>query len=159
MSLSWTDCKGKAWPCKITYGSVDDVRDAMTIDLLTIADDEGALFKEIRTKKAMLTNVMYCLAVSNGETATEKEFHRGIDGDSFADMDNAFVEAILDFTPPDLRAALRGMVEKTNAMKEKAILRFVKSVENLNLDAVVENMGAKADQRMISAVAKLTDAG
>ena len=55
MSLSWTDCKGKAWPCKITYGSVDDVRDAMTIDLLTIADDEGALFKEIRTKKAMLS--------------------------------------------------------------------------------------------------------
>ena len=159
MSLSWTDCKGKVWPCKITYGSVDDVRDAMTIDLLEIADDDGALFKEIRTKKAMLTNVMYCLAVSNGETATEKEFHRGIDGDSFGAMDDAFVESILDFTQPEMRAALRAMVERTNKMKEKAILRFAKSVENLNLDAVVENMGAKADQRMNAAVARLTDAG
>ena len=74
-------------------------------------------------------------------------------------MDDAFVEAILDFTQPEMRAALRAMVERMNKMKEKAILRFAKSVENLNLDAVVENMGAKADQRMNAAVARLTDAG
>ena len=159
MSLSWTDCKGKVWPCKITAGVADDVRDATNLDLLNLADDEGAIFKEIRTTNATLTNVMYCIAISNGETATEKEFHRGIDGDTYGAMDDAFVEAVVDFTPPDRRAAVRAMVEKTNAVKAKAILRFAKSVENLNLDSVLESMGAKADQRMISAVARLTDAG
>ncbi len=155
MPLIWKDCLGREWLCKITLGFVDDIRAATDLDLLTIADEEGALYKRIVGNVATFSNVMYHLAKLNGGQAfaatTEREFKGGIDGDTIDRMETAFREALSDFFPAEKREILKEGWTLETAYRTKMLERAKKTLRNTNVDALVEDQGAKMDQAVQAA--------
>jgi len=156
MLLAWTDAKGREWPCKITYGIVDDVRDATDkeIDLLEVGDEKGKLLKKIYRSLPTFVNLMFLLAKCNSGpdfAVTEREFKANIDGDALERMRDAFEEALADFSSPARRETILAGIQQRKEFEEKATRKALDTMAKTNLDAMVNSLGAKLDQVLVEA--------
>lgn len=106
---TFKDSAGETWSLKLTVAGVDRVLEIAGIDL----------YSEETTKRLLTDYRLICAAgcavllpdiTAKGLTA--EQFRDRLDGDAAAALVDAFWEAVINFTRPELRATRKKIVEK-----------------------------------------------
>lgn len=106
---TFKDSTGEIWSIRLTVAGVDRVMELAGIDL----------YSEETTKRLLTDYRLICAAgcavlmpdiTAKGLTA--EQFRDRLDGDAAAGMVDAFWEAVINFTRPELRATRKKIVEK-----------------------------------------------
>lgn len=111
MSCIFKDSEGREWYVKLTVGAVDRVLDLCQVDLYE-QDDWAKVLKDPRVACAVLGAVL--LPEIEKRQLTISTFRDSLDGDAAFAGIAALHEAIVNFTPPALRATRKKILEKVN---------------------------------------------
>lgn len=139
MSAKFTDLKGREFTCVITLSTMQELRDDLKVDIGNIND--GKLFDQLSLDDELLVNVLGI--VCKGSIAAHgivdaKDMAEGLGGDTLDSANDAFWEAVADFTRPRKRKLLRELIEKSKEVEAAAVNRV--SAELAEMDpATVAN--------------------
>lgn len=127
---TFTDAAGRDWSIVITIAAVKHLRVKIDIDLA--ADDLGALLQKMAADPVVLCDVLYCLCESQIEKAgiTPEQFGEGLSGDAIDSASDAFLAALVEFTPKKKRAILRGVLDKVREAEEMAATAALEYLES-----------------------------
>lgn len=116
MSCIFKDSEGREWYVKLTVGSVDRVLDLCQVDLYE-QDDWAKVLKDPRIACAVLGAVL--IPEIEKRQLTIENFRDSLDGDAAFAGIAALHEAIVNFTPPALRATRKKILDKVNETIEE----------------------------------------
>ena len=127
---TFTDAAGRDWSFAITINTVKRVRTKCDIDL--VADDLGETLQRLGSDPVVLCDVIYTLCEDQIEKAgvSPEQFGEGLAGDAIDSATEAFLEALVEFSPKKKRAILRGVLQKVAVQEEKAISAALEYLES-----------------------------
>lgn len=150
---SFVDADGNRHIMNLTFGSANRIREKFDVDLIDISD--GKAFVAMGSNSALLLSVVWELVSNktNREDPSEIEaFAEAIDGPTVERMGVAIKEAIILFSPPAKRPAVRALFSQADDAIDKtgdAMLELVESDEVAQgMDLVLAEQTKTARMRM-----------
>lgn len=111
MSVLFKDSEGREWHVRMTVAAVDRVLDLCQVDLYE-DDGWGKVLKDPRIACAVLGAVLIPAIEQRGLTV--EQFRDALDGDAAFAGISALHEAVVNFTPPELRATRQKILQRIN---------------------------------------------
>ena len=113
----FVDSKGRHWSLVITVLEYQKMKQELNVDIGNIFNDDSWLQRLVA-----MEDVTFFLSLIGILTDKEREkdgismedFYEGFDGDAMQSSAEALVEAIINFSHPSRREALRNLVDATN---------------------------------------------
>jgi len=127
---TFKDSAGRSWSIAITIATVKRVRVTCDVDLA--ADDLGELLTKMGSDPVLLADVIFVLCSDQVERAglTDEQFGEGLAGDAIDAATDAFLGALIDFTPKKKRAMLRSILNRLDDAQTKAIDSAIRYIES-----------------------------
>lgn len=129
---SFTDKAGRKWLVDLTVGDVKRVEAATKVNLGAITQET---FAALASDWSVLVDVM-CAIIRpqlQEEGVSDEDFAGALGGDELAAATDALLAALVDFSHPKKREALRLAIAKLNAMQDREIARATARIEALTL--------------------------
>lgn len=127
MSESEKDCgtfvddQGRTWVVRLTVGLCRKINDRFSLDALNAWN--GKFVTALAADSALLLDVLWlCVEQqANRDGVTQEQFFDGLGPTAFAQLAEAIQDAVLGFTLPAGRAALREIMRKDREAKDYAV--------------------------------------
>lgn len=118
---------------KITIKTIKDLRNILSIDLL---ETTGKVVAQLSEDPIMLADVLYvcCKEEAEKKDISDEKFGIGLRGEAIDSAVNAFIEEFINFFPKQKAALLRRATNKSAVLKEKAILRVEKQIDEMDFN-------------------------
>lgn len=143
--MSFKDSKGREYDCKVSL--------ATAIELKKIGVDighhlDGKLWQQLSEDPALLvtTLAMACADSLKSHGIDEMELASSLDGDSLDAASEALLDAITDFSPPRVRAAIRKVMDKSNQAMNLATDRLNQAVDSLTPEQLLTSFNSSGDR-------------
>jgi hypothetical protein len=140
-----TDSQSTTWPLRITLAQARDLRANRKVDLL--ATDAAKTATQVAGDPIALCEIAYDISAAQRATlgiATEDAFLGRFDGDSFADLFDATVEAMVDFFPPGRREALKAVWLRQRMATARAERQVTESIAKPGMLDAIDRATTKA---------------
>jgi len=136
---NFTDANGRDWSISITIAQVKKLRDKCDVDL--VADNLGETLTQIGNDPVALCDCIYTLCEDQIEKAglSPEQFGEALAGDSIDDATDAFLDALVEFTPKKKRAILRGVLTKLYEAEDRAISAAMTYLESDEFESDLKN--------------------
>ena len=150
-----TDAKATTWIFRVTLRQALDLRAKKTVDLL--GTDVAKAAMEASKDPVLMVELAYYLTADQRATlgepiADDLAFMDRFDGDTWGDLIDATMEALIDFIPPQQRPALQklwGMQKAATARGNQHIVQKVAGPEMMDqIDAKVTKALADFDREL-----------
>ena len=137
--LSFDDAAGRTWSLAITINQVKKVRDKCDVDL--VGDELGETLQKLGADPVALCDVLYTICEDQIETAglTPEQFGEGRAGDSIDAATDAFLDALVAFSPKKKRAILRGVLDKMHSAEDLALSRALEYLESDQFERQIDD--------------------
>lgn len=142
---TFADSQGQTWELSINSFAIKRIRDLLSIDLLEVAIDRGALLTRLGDDPVLLVDLLYvlCRAQCEARQMTDEQFAAAIVGDGLYRAERAFLEELVGFFPPGKRAVLDAALAKLRQFISAAEERTLEKLADPELDrAVAERIAA-----------------
>ncbi len=131
MSASFTDSEGTRWDLRLDIVIARRIRDVLGVDLVNRGNEE---IERLGRDAFLLVDVIYlvCEGQAKERNITDEQFGRRLAGDPISEATDAFMEALIRFTPSPRRTILATVWSKTRAIaaaKQEAVTAMVNSGE------------------------------
>jgi hypothetical protein len=108
---TFVDSKKQTWVIRLTIPTLKHVRDALGIDVLTIATDgEGTAIRKLTDVYTFLEVLYHTSQRSDGGPCSLEEFTELVGLEQLEEASVAWFEALVDFFPPSRRGLLKTIV-------------------------------------------------
>ena len=151
---SYKDLNGKSWTVQISAQDIITLKKTLDIDLMKSLNDEGKTLYGITEDVEKLVNVLHLLCADQAEKAgvSATEFARGLGGDTLENATKAFIDAFIEFLPPQKRAFVKMAEEKREEWEAKALESAKMLVNNPEIEKMME---AELTQIRLEAIEKI----
>ncbi|QDT94264.1 hypothetical protein [Gimesia algae] len=129
---SFTDTNGEKWTISVNFGTAHKLKQDLDIDLLSHLKDpkEAMLFMaSLGDDPFQLGQIIYTLATPETEGLTIDGLFSALDSEKAEEAYQAFMDAVIDFFPPRLRAQLKKLFAKSMALQEERMEQMYQKVE------------------------------
>jgi hypothetical protein len=135
--FTFTDTTGRAWAVEITTSTVLRVRTLASVDLMEAI--EGSLVPKLVNDPMLLVNVLYCVLKPQADAAgvTDEQFGEALGRGKIWEARDCLARALIFFSPPEKRAAIRKVWSRTTDLTESAMSAVVKRLDDPKLDREV----------------------
>lgn len=138
----FTDTKGRDWLVAINVQSGKEVRkECKGLDLFDVGAKAGDAFLSLVTNPVVLVDTLYvlCRKQADERGVSDEDFGRAMAGDAIEDATEAFVEALVFFTP-NLRDRQRIQVawKKAKTYMDRIRTQLDVRLEDPATDAAIE---------------------
>ena len=107
MTHSFTDTEGRVWELpKLTLGHIMRLNEKINIQLDDLLK-EGHLWNSDDNALIAVGASLWCLLSDKANGVSESQFFEAFDGDVFEAAQKELAKAVVNFSPPHLREALR----------------------------------------------------
>ncbi len=140
----FSDSAGEGWTIEISVHEIRVLRSQLSVDLLAIMDDNGALLRRLANDPITLVDVISVLCTDQITTRklTDVQFAHRLKGEGLANALDCLIEAIANFTPPQRGALINQAWAKVKEMDQRAMTKMAAKLEspelNRQLDAKME---------------------
>jgi hypothetical protein len=119
---------------------------ALGVDL---GGDLPVMLQQLQADPELLGNVLYLVHEASAKEldVSDQDFGYLLNGDTLAAAFDSLVDAIINFSQPAMRPAMRKLVEKGNEVTRIHMERLETEVNKLDPEAVAAEMVAKMDQK------------
>lgn len=151
---TFRDADGRDWPIVLTVGKCRAVKEHCGIELHKLWANEHGLAGLI-TDPVLFAEILWCLCETKADaiSVSPTEFGDALDSESLELAFSAFTEAIVLFTPPAMRQAVRKAIET----EQEAQTRSGEALANwVDSDKVKQAIDKKIQQAVTAADATLT---
>ena len=137
--LSFDDAAGRTWSLAITINQVKKVRDKCDVDL--VGHELGETLQKLGADPVALCDVLYTICEDQIEKAglTPEQFGEGLAGDSIDAATDAFLDALVAFSPKKKRAILRGVLDKMHSAEDLALSRALEYLESDQFERQIDD--------------------
>lgn len=153
---SFKDLKGRTWHLTITNGHCRKSRELLGVDLANAHD--GKLFASAQSDPLLLGGLLFLLVEGQCQQRHigSEDFESGLDGPALLAAFEALVEAIVNFTRPSAREAVKALADKTREVDR----RMAEAAANwINGEAVETTIDRMMQEAISQASEKLSIAG
>ncbi len=135
----FTDSNGRDWSISITISQVKKLRDRCDVDL--VADNLGETLQQLGSDPVALCDCIYNLCEDQIEKAglSPEQFGEALAGDSIDAATDAFLDALVEFTPKKKRAILRGVLNKLHQAEDRAISAAMTYLESNEFESELKS--------------------
>lgn len=134
----FTDTLGRQWNVDLTIGTARRLKAAGVVDLLS--DESGKLIESLIGDVGKLLDVIWTCVHDQAATlgVDQDAFWDAIDGDVIDQATEALLEALVNFTRPSRRPALRAVLSRMRAAETKMATRMTEWAETGRLDQQID---------------------
>lgn len=153
------DNAGTEWKISVTLDLVEQLRDALGVDLL---DSSGEVFERLSSDLFLLGRVLWrcCEKQAVERGVTPEQFVAAVAGDPFDAAAVALTEAVADFFPSRRRLLLQRANATTRSVREKAENLALAKLNDPALEARLEAaMVERMEADLEAALTRLSSAG
>lgn len=138
----FTDSQGRKFDAVIVLPTVVQLK-AMGVDL---GLDLPKVVEAIQADAELLGNVLYLVHQESAETngVSDSQFGRLLNGDTLPKAIDSLIDAIINFSQPATRAALRKLVEKGRDVNRLTAERMELAVDRLSAEQILSICSATA---------------
>lgn len=135
---SFKDLGGNEWIISFNIGNCRRLLELTKLDFANAHD--GKAVSEIQANDSKMVQVLWLLIEEQAKAKgiEEDAFWRNLDGNVLEEAQNAIEEAVLGFTRPERRAALKAILDKKREAIDKAMTLAVAKVQAVNIDQELE---------------------
>ncbi len=145
---TFTDTRGEKWTIAVNFGTAHKLKQELDIDLLShLKEPKEAMFfmASLGEDPFQLGQIIYVLAKPEKEGLTVDDLFSALDSEKAEEAYQAFMDAVIDFFPPRLRAQLKKLYGKAMALQKEQMEQTLQEV-----DASIDSpeMDAKLREQM-----------
>lgn len=135
---TFKDADGRDWNLTLTLGVARRIKDDLGIDFGAIGD--GSLFFKLAGDPYKLGAVLWLLIEREAERRkiTDEQFLDALDGDVLGAAISALGEAVVNFTPAPMRAAVAKAFAKTEEAQQVAMTTLMDWMDQQDLKTQTE---------------------
>lgn len=135
---SFKDLGGNEWIVSFNIGNCRRLLELTKLDFANAHD--GKAVSEIQANDSKMVQVLWLLIEEQAKAKgiDEDAFWQKLDGNVLEEAQNAIEEAVLGFTRPERRAALKAILDKKREAIDKAMNLAVAKVQAVNIDQELE---------------------
>ncbi len=129
---SFTDTRGEKWTISVNFGTAHKLKKELDIDLLShLKDPKEAMFfmASLGDDPFQLGQIIYTLATPEKAGLTVDDLFSALDQEKAEEAYQAFMDAVIDFFPPRLRAQLKKLYGKSMALQEERMEQTYQKAE------------------------------
>ena len=150
---TFTDAAGREWSLSITINAVKVLRTKCDVDL--VADNLGETLQKLGADPVALCDCLFHLCDEQIEKAgiTPEQFGEGLAGDAIDRATDAFLDALVEFTPKKKRPILRGVLDKMFEAEDLAITKALEYLGSEDFNNEIQNaleFGGKSTNSPVS---------
>lgn len=137
---TFKDLKGRTWRLTITNGHCRKSRELLGVDLANAHD--GRLFAAVQADPLLLGGLLFLLVEEQCQRAniSVEDFEHGLDGPTQLAAFEALVEAIINFTRPSARKALKALADKTREIDQRMAAAAADWLNGEQVGATIDGM-------------------
>lgn len=143
---TFKDAAGRPWAIDMNVATLRRAKNLLGINLVKAMDDD--LFTLLQRDVVLLVDILYVVAEPHGEAfkkVSDEEFALAMKGDALDDATTAFIEAMIEFFPPEKSAILTRLYEKMKQAAEKQIGIVGGMIDNGYFEEKLEARMAQAE--------------
>lgn len=136
---AFVDLRQRQWVLELTVGLAQEIRRDESIDLLNAHNGEA--LTKLASDDERLVRVLWMVIDSRATElgVTPEEFARSLGGETLGDAMTALEEAIVLFTPPAKRLAIRKLVDKAREVQRRTIELMVGKIDSPATTRTIES--------------------
>lgn len=146
-----TDSAGKSWQMRITLALAMSLRADKILDLL--GTDSAPVAMQVAGDPVKLCEVAVAIC---GQTGNAEQFLASFDGDTFQDLFDATVEAMIDFFPKGRREALMALWTRQRRTRQTAESQVM---PRLSQSGAMDAIDREADRALAEFDKRLAELG
>jgi hypothetical protein len=130
--MTFTDREGRKWCLALTVGTVRRVQSLTGINLGAL---DQKMFDSLATDWAKLVDVICAVVRPQLEEhgLSDEDFAESLGGDELHEATEALLAALVDFSHPKRRPALRKAIERMHELEDQILARATARLESLSL--------------------------
>lgn len=135
------DSQGRTFPAVLTLATSKKLNQ-IGVDL----NDFPAVLDKIVSDPELWANSLWIIheAALTAAGITAEQFGGMLDGDTLDAATESLRDAIVNFSRPSIRAAMRTLVDKTREIDRQAGQQMLTAAQNLSVDAVLSQLNNSA---------------
>lgn len=153
-SLAFTDLDGREWRLRITFGTVEEIKERHEIDLFSLFEDKGDVLMRLFSDPRGYVRVLWCCISQDqkdAHKADEKSFAAAFDGDVIDRSAGPFMEAVTGlFRDPTKRSAMKSLLTKMLQMEAEAVERGAAEFSKMTIDKLLQENEATSGSGLAS---------
>lgn len=147
---SFKDCNGRLWEVAVNVQAFRRVKSLIGYDLSELVGDRMAGLLSLAGDPIKLVDILYCVCKPQADSLgiTDEHFGEAMAGDAVYAATQAFVEEYINFFPdPRMRAQLKEVWRKQQALNGKMMDATEKRVKAIDVEAVANRMEEELKKR------------
>ena len=148
---TFVDSKKQTWVIRLTIPTLKHVRDALGIDVLTIATDgEGTAIRKLTDVYTFLEVLYHTSQRADGGPCSLEEFTELVGLEQLEEASVAWFEALVDFFPPSRRELLKRIVAEGKRVADAETKKLNELIASGVIDAELKSAADKEIARIES---------
>lgn len=115
------DASGREWTVAFNLGIVRDLKDTVGFDFADLQDGRAFVAISNDMQKFCIMLWMLCEKQADAFKVSEEEFAKGIDAEALEQASDAIVAAVVNFTQPRIRPAVKEVYERIASAQEAGV--------------------------------------
>ena len=111
---------GREWQVEFNVTTLKRVKQRLNVNLANMVQDEFEEFKRVVGDPMLLCDVLFVLCEGQHAGVDDLDFGRSMGGDAIMDAANAMYEAMVNFSPSQMRDTLTQLAKKGTAVQKLA---------------------------------------
>ncbi len=145
---SFTDTQDREWTLELNAGHVLRLHDTYGIDVGRAADQNDSFLAELVNGDNIITLLPMLAMMTERERADRNvstdKFYEALGGDVLVDATSAFLQAIVNFTPPHKRAPLQAALTRVRQGTEMASTKVTQIINSPETEERINQIVDKA---------------
>ena len=148
------DCTGRRWELKLTIGLAGHINDQCKVDFVDVLEERNTALRQLSASDALFVRVLWLMCEDSAaeQNVDEVAFGRGLDGDALGNAMLAMMEAIVNFTLPVRRVAVRAMLDKVMQVQSDAASRVATKSKTPEFERSLKAAMDKAERSVFAAM-------
>lgn len=141
---SFKDNTGREWTIDINVDSIDRVHKATGVSIHLLLDDKCKAFGELVANMPAFAHVCYILCDAEEAGVDQRVFAKGLKGDPFNLMVDAFLEELTLFFPdPRRREAVGKIIQSLRSLNNQMMTKLTTEMETFDPEKVATDVLTK----------------
>ena len=148
------DRKGRRWTLELNIGLAGHINDQCKVDFVDVMEERNTALRQIAASDALFVRVLWLMCEESAaeQGVDEVSFGRGLNGDALGDAMLALMEAIVLFTLPVRRVAVRAILDKVIQVQRDAASRMAEKSKTPEFDRTLKATMDKAERAAFAAM-------
>jgi hypothetical protein len=132
--FTFTDTEGRVWAVEVTTSTVQRVRKLLGVDIMQAV--EGSLIPKLVNDPMLLVDVLFAVLKPQADAlgVTDEQFGEALGRGKLWEARDRLAAAIVFFSPPEKRSAIRKVWTKTKALTESAMAAVMARIDDPKID-------------------------